>query len=289
MGFEIVTDSSANLPDSIVEKNNIEILSLVYRFGDTEYPSYIKGAKNDLTEFYARLRNKEVAVTACMSPGTCREMFEKMLEEGKDILYIGFSSALSAAYPTARNVIEELKTEYPDRKLFAVDTLAASLGEGLLVTHALKLREEGKTIEEINEWLLENRLNLCHWFTVDDLMYLNRGGRVSTSAAVLGTVLNVKPVMHVDNEGRLVPVSKARGRKRSLQVLVDEMEKTAIDPQKQIVYISHADCEEDANYLADLIKERLGVKEFLIHQIEPVIGSHCGPGTVALFFFGNQR
>ncbi len=289
MGFEIITDSSANLPNSIIDQYNIHVLSLVYRFGDDEYESYIKGADNNLEEFYARLRNKEVAITACVSPGVCHSVAEDLLEQGKEILYIGFSSALSATYVTCMGVLESLKNEYPDQKIYAVDSLAASLGQGLLVTYAARMRKEGKSIDEVYNWLLNNRLNLCHWFTVDDLMFLKRGGRVPATTAIVGTMLSIKPIMHVDNEGRLVPVSKVRGRRNSLLALVDQMEKAAINPEEQIIYISHGDCIADANFVADKIKEKWGVKDILIDYVEPVIGAHSGPGTVALFFLGKER
>lgn len=289
MSFEIVTDSSANLPNDIVNQYNLHILSLVYRFGDVEYESYVKGAENDLKEFYARLRNKEVAVTACVSPGVCRNVSEELLKQGKDILYIGFSSALSATYDTCCHVLEELKTEYPAQKIYTVDSLAASLGQGLIVTYAARLRQEGKSIKEVYNWLMDNRLNLCHWFTVDDLMFLKRGGRIPASTAIVGTMLSIKPVMHVDNDGRLVPVYKVRGRKNSLLALVEQMEKRAVDPEKQIIYISHADCLDDANFVADKIREKWGIEDILIDYVEPVIGAHCGPGTVALFFLGSER
>lgn len=289
MNFEIVTDSSANLPDELIEKYDLHILSLLYHIGDTEYVSYVKGKKTDLSEFYTRMRNKEVITTSCMSSGSCRTVFENILKEGKDLLYIGFSSALSATYQTGCLVLEEMKKEYPDRQILSVDTLGASLGEGLLVTHAARLREEGNSIEFVYDWLLENRLHLCHWFTVDDLFFLMRGGRVSASSALVGTVLSIKPVMHMDNLGRLIPVSKVRGRKNSLRMLLEHMEKTAINPETQTVYISHGDCLEDATYLADKIREKFGTKDIMIQLVEPVIGAHCGPGTVALFFLGKER
>jgi len=289
MSYEIVTDSSANLPDELINQYNLHILSLLYRIGEEEYESYIKGQQTDLTDFYKRMRNKEAITTSCMSSGTCRDLFESILSQGKDLLYIGFSSALSATYQTGIQVLEEMKAEYPNAKIMSVDTLGASLGEGLLVTHAAKLREEGRSIESVYDWLIKNRLHLCHWFTVDDLFFLMRGGRVSASSAIMGTVFSIKPVMHMDDSGRLIPVSKVRGRKNSLRVLLEQMEKTAIDPKNQTIYISHGDCLEDALYLADKIKQKFGTTDILVHLIEPVIGAHCGPGTVALFFIGTER
>lgn len=291
MGYKIVTDSSANLNNEIIDKYGIEILSLMYRVGDKEYNSYIKGEKNDLAPLYAIMRNKESVTTSCVSPGVCNNVFKTLLEQGQDILYLGFSSALSATYQTASVALQQLAEEYPERKVYYVDTLAASLGQGLLVTYAAKQKESGKSIEEVYDWVMENRFHLCHWFTVDDLFFLHRGGRVSKSSAILGTMLDIKPVMHMDNEGRLIPVSKVRGRKKSLNALVDQMEKTAINPETQMVYISHGDCLEDANYVKEQVHTRLGVpnENFFIQYVEPVIGAHSGPGTVALFFIGSER
>lgn len=289
MSFEIVTDSSANLPNDIINKYNIHILSLVFRVNDVEYESYRKGEENDLSQFYTMMRNKDLVTTSCMSPNTCLETFEPLLSNDKDVLYIGFSSALSGTYQTAHNVLEELKEKYPERKIYDIDTLGASLGEGLLVTYAAKQRDEGKSIEEVHSWLIDNILHLCHWFTVDDLFFLKRGGRVSASAAVVGTMLGIKPVLHMDNSGRLIPVTKVRGRRKSLDALLEKMELLAINPEKQIIYISHGDCIEDAEYLANKIKERFGIKDILIHYVDPVIGAHSGPGTVALFFLGTER
>lgn len=289
MGFTIVTDSSANLNNEIIDQYGIEILSLMYRIGDKEYNSYIKGEKNDLAPLYAIMRSKENVTTSSISPGVCNEMFDMLLKQGQDVLYLGFSSALSATYQTASICLKQLAEGYPERKVYCVDTLAASLGQGLLVTYAAKHKESGKSIEEVYDWVMENRLHLCHWFTVEDLFFLQRGGRVSKSTAIVGTLLDIKPVMHMDNEGRLIPVSKVRGRKKSLNALVDQMEKTAINPESQMVYISHGDCLEDANYVKDQIHTRFGVQNFLIQYVEPVIGAHSGPGTVALFFIGTER
>ena len=289
MGFTIVTDSSANLNNEIIDQYDIQILSLMYRVGDKEYNSYIKGEKNDLAPLYTIMRNKESVTTSSVSPGVCTSIFDMLLKQGQDVLYLGFSSALSATYQTASITLQQLAEEYPERKVYCVDTLAASLGQGLLVTYAAKQKESGKSIEEVYDWVMENRLHLCHWFTVDDLFFLQRGGRVSKSTAIFGTILDIKPVMHMDNEGRLIPVSKVRGRKKSLNALVDQMEKTAIHPESQMVYISHGDCLEDANYVKEQVRTRFGVEKFLIQYVEPVIGAHSGPGTVALFFLGSER
>lgn len=289
ISFGIVTDSSANLTDEMIDKYGIDIISLSYRIGEEECQSYVKGEKTDLKQFYEKLRQGEVAETSLINMRDCENAFESVLQEGKDLLYIGFSSALSGTYNAASIVADNMREIYPQRKIYAIDSLAASMGQGLLVYHAVEQRLAGRSIDEVKDWLLENRLRLCHWFTVDDLMYLKRGGRVSVSAAVIGTVLSVKPVMHVDDEGKLVPVRNVRGRKKSLVALVDEMEKTCIDPTEQMVFISHGDSLEDAECVEKLVRERLNVRDVRINYVDPVIGAHSGPGTIALFFLGTKR
>ena len=213
-----------------------------------------------------------------------------LLEQGRDILYLGFSSGLSGTFEATELLIRDLASEFPERKLYAVDTLAASGGEGLLVWHAVQRARAGATIGEVRDWVEENKLHLAHWFTVDDLMFLFRGGRVSKTAAWAGTMLNIKPVMHVDDDGHLIPLEKVRGRKKSLNALVDHMEKSAVQPiDNQMVFITHGDCLEEAEYVADQVKERFGVKEVVINYVDPVIGAHSGPGTMALFFLADKR
>ena len=261
----------------------------MFLVGDKEYYSYVKGEVTDIKKFYTMMRAGQKITTSHINRDVCTGLFESLLGSGKDILYIGFSSGLSGTYQTGHMVLEEMREKYPERKIYDVDTLAASLGEGLLVTYAARMREAGRSIEEVYQWLLDNRLNLCHWFTVDDLFFLKRGGRISATTALAGTVLGIKPVMHVDNEGHLVPVAKVRGRKNSLDALVAHMEQTAIEPGHQTVYITHGDCMEDAEYVADLVRKKFGVKEIVINYVDPVIGAHSGPGTVALFFIGTER
>lgn len=289
MSYTIVTDSSCNLPGHMIEAYGLEVISLKYFVGEQAFESYAKGSDPDYHAFYAMARKKEPLSTTLASPEVCTEVFTRVLQSGNDLLYIGFSSGLSGTYQVAHTVLEELKADYPDRKIYDVDSLAASLGQGLLVHYAVQQKKAGKTLEEVHQWLMENRLKLCHWFTVDDLFYLKRGGRVSGTTALVGTVLSIKPVMHVDNAGHLIPKGKAIGRRRAIETLVDKMAETATDPADQVVYISHGDCKADADYLAEQVKARLGVKEVLIHYIEPVIGCHAGPGTLALFFLGTHR
>ncbi|MBO7303283.1 MAG: DegV family protein, partial [Clostridia bacterium] len=212
------------------------------------------------------------------------------LDEGKDILYLGFSSGLSSTYHSGKLACEELSEEYPDRKLYAVDTLCASLGQGLLVYHAAKMRLDGASIEEVRDFTENKKLNVCHWFTVDDLFFLKRGGRVGAATAVLGTVLGIKPIMHVDNEGKLVKTTTARGRRASIDALCEKAKTGALDAKAKLVaFISHGDCEEDAKYLADKVKKEAGFKDVVIGYVGSVIGSHSGPGTLALFYIGAER
>ncbi|MCF6463599.1 DegV family protein [Clostridium sp. Cult1] len=289
MSYKIITDTSANLTEEMIEQYNIDIIPLVFRIGEEEFYSYVKGEKTDIEQFYDRMRQGEIITTSLISMEKCQDVFESNLKEGKDILYISFSSALSGTYNAALMVAKNLEKEYPERKIYVVDSLAASMGQGLLVYYCAEQKRSGKSIEEVKDWLIENRLQLCHWFTVDDLFHLKRGGRISGTTALVGTVLGVKLVLHVDNKGRLVPVRKVRTRKKSLISLVDEMEKSCINPTEQIVFISHGDSIDDALYVEELVRDRLNVKDIKINYVDPVIGAHSGPGTIALFFIGNTR
>ena len=217
------------------------------------------------------------------------QAMEPHLQAGRDILYLGFSSALSGTYNAGAVAARQLSEKYPDRRLYAVDTLSASMGQGLLVYLTVQQKRAGATIEQARDYAEAQKLHLCHWFTVDDLNHLHRGGRVSATSAVLGTVLNIKPVLHMDDEGRLIFMEKVRGRRNSIKRLLDKMRETAIEPDKQIVFMSHGDCLEDAEYLAGRIREEWNVQDVVINYVGPVIGAHSGPGTLALFFLGTQR
>ena len=289
MSYTIVTDSSCNLTAKQIEDYGIEIISLKYFAKDQAFESYQKGVDPDFKAFYNMARKKEPLSTTLASPELCEQVFERVLSSGNDLIYIGFSSGLSGTYQVAHTILEDLKEKYPERKIYDVDSLSASLGQGLLVHYAVNKKRSGTTIEELYNWLMENRLKLCHWFTVDDLFYLKRGGRVSGAAAVMGTVLSIKPVMHVDDNGKLIPKSKVIGRKRAIEAMVGKMKETAVNPAEQTVFISHGDCVDDAEYLAELVKKEFNVKEVFIHYVEPVIGCHSGPGTLALFFMGEHR
>jgi len=289
MNYEIVTDSSANLTEELIEEYGISIISLFFMLEGKEYSSYTKDEKTDISKFYKMMRDGKVMTTSTFNMSACEKVFESILSKGKDVLYLGFSSALSGTYNTASIIAEKLKEKYPNNKIYSIDTLSASMGQGLLVYYAAQQRQKGKSIEEVKDWVLNNRLKLCHWFTVDDLFFLKRGGRISSTTAIVGTLLSIKPILHVDDEGKLIPVGKVRGRKKSLNELVIEMEKNCIEPEEQTIFISHGDCIEDAEYVKDLIMKKLNVKEILISYVEPVIGAHSGPGTVALFYIGTNR
>ena len=290
MDFEIVTDSSSNLVEEMIDDFGLHVLPLTFMVDGEEYQSYLKGQHTDLKQFYTMMREGKVITTSLPNLAESEALMRGLLEQGRDILYLGFSSGLSGTFEATELLMRDLAAEFPDRTLCAVDTLAASGGEGLLVWHAVQRARAGASIGEVRDWVEENKLHLAHWFTVDDLMFLFRGGRVSKTAAWAGTMLNIKPVMHVDDEGHLIPLEKVRGRKKSLNALVDHMEKSAVQPiDQQMVFITHGDCLEEAEYVAEQVKERFGVKEVVINYVDPVIGAHSGPGTMALFFLADKR
>ncbi|HIR00874.1 MAG TPA: DegV family protein [Candidatus Aveggerthella stercoripullorum] len=290
MNFEIVTDSSCNLTEEMIDDLGVHILPLVFMSEGQEYRSYLKGEKTDLKQFYTMMREGKVFTTSLPNMADAEALFRSLLEAGKDVLYLGFSSALSGTHEAVRMLCMQLASEYPERTVRAVGTLAASGGQGLLVYHACMKAREGAMLEETARWVEENRLHLAHWFTVDDLMFLLRGGRVSKVSAYMGTMLNIKPVMHVDDEGRLIPMEKVRGRKKALQALVKHMEDSAWKPvADQPVFITHGDCIEDVEYVSDLIREKFGDVKITVNYVDPVIGAHSGPGTLALFFLADQR
>ncbi len=287
--YIIVTDSTSDLPVNIIEEFGIVVLPLEFGFGSETYLDYPDHREYGIDEFYERVKKGEKPTTTLVNAKTFEKYFEPILEAGNDILYLGFSSALSGTYASSLIAGKDLMEKYTDSRIEYIDTLAASLGEGLLVYCAARKKQEGCSIDEIKQWILDNRLHLCHWFTVDDLNHLKRGGRISAVSATIGTALSVKPILHVDNEGRLIPVSNVRGRKKSINALLERMEDTCTNPGENPVFISHANCMEDAEYLADLIREKFNVKEIVINYIGPVIGSHTGQGCLTLFFFGTER
>ena len=284
--YVLMTDSSADLPCALIEELNIQVLQLnVTLEGENPRPN----DQLDVKSFYGALREKKSATTSTVSIESFLSAMELILASGKDILYLGFSSGLSGTYNAGFVAAGELSEKYPERKIYTVDTLCASLGEGLLVYTVARMKQDGADIETAYRFAEDQTINLCHWFTVDDLFFLKRGGRVSAATAVMGSLLSIKPVMHVDNDGKLINVLKARGRKDAINQLFAKIRDTAINVAEQTVFISHGDCLADADYLADRIRNELSVKTVVIDYVGPVIGAHSGPGTLALFFFGMQR
>lgn len=287
--YVVMTDSSADLTSELVETLGLDVIPLSVNVGEKSFMNYPDEREIGSHDFYEMLRGGANAKTSAVNVDTFLNAMSVHLKAGKDVLYLGFSSGLSSTYSASEIAAQELRDTYPDRKILTVDTLCASLGQGLLVYLTMQKVLAGATIEEAAAFAEENRLHLCHWFTVDDLFFLKRGGRVSAATALVGSALGIKPVLHVDNEGHLINVSKARGRKNSILALVDRMEQSAIEPGKQTIFISHGDCREDAEFLASEIRKRFGISDITINFVGPVIGAHSGPGTLALFFLGKER
>ena len=284
--YQIITDSGCDLPASKLQEMAVTTVSLTVNFRGESLPDSVDAGIKDI---YAGLRDGEAATTSAVNPDGWAKVIEPALQAGQDALVLTFSSGLSTTYQSAVIAAQEMMEAYPGRKVIVVDSLCASLGQGLLVYYACRKRDEGLSLEELAAWLEKNRLNLCHWFTVDDLMYLKRGGRVSAATAIVGTMLKIKPVLHVDNEGHLISKTKVRGRKASIEALCDKAVELGLPGENDVMYICHGDCIEDAAYLASLLKEKCGVKEVFIGYTGAVIGSHSGPGTLALFFLGENR
>lgn len=287
--YVIVSDSTTDLTKELIEKEELSIIPLEFSIEEKSYFDDPFNVQLTAKDFYDELRSGKAAITSQINASRYIDFLEPFLKDGKDVLILSFSSALSGTYQSSCIACEELKEKYPDRKIISVDTKSASMGEGLLVWHAAQKKKNGLSIEELASWVEDNRLNLCHWFTVDDLNHLKRGGRVSSTAALVGTFLGIKPVLHVDDEGRLIPVSKIRGRRQSLDALVDQMKNTFDNSFSQTVFISHGDSIDDAKYVEQQVREKFNVKDVIINTIGPVIGAHSGPGTIALFFMGSKR
>lgn len=285
MSYKIITDSCCDLSEQMAKELEVAVVPLSVELDGACFDDGQMSPK----AFYDSLRAGKMPRTSGVNPQRWAAEMEPVLAAGEDVLAAAFSSGLSTTYQCAVIAAEELRERYPERKILVVDTLAASRGQGLLVYYAAKLRQAGKPIEEAARWLEDHKRNLAHWFTVDDLMHLKRGGRVSAATAIMGTMLQIKPVLHVDDAGKLISMSKARGRKAALHALVGCAEKTQLPGENDVMFICHSDCAADAEYVAGLVKERLGVKEVYIHYIGSVIGSHTGPGTVGLFFLARHR
>lgn len=284
--YIITVNSTVDLPKEWLTERGVPVVPLKYTI-DKETYNDMEGL--DAKEFFGKLRAGKMAVTSQVNPDEAREALRPFLEEGKDILHLAFSSALSGTCNSMRIAANELKEEYPERKIVVIDTLCACLGEGLLLYYALKRKSEGCSLEETAKWVEDNKLHVCHNVTIDDLDHLHRGGRVSKTVAVLGGMVKIKPMLHVDNQGALQVIGKERGRKKSLNKIVDASLEQSKGWENDLIMITHGDCREDAEYVAGLVREKMGDKDILIHNIGTVIGSHTGPGVVAVFCMGEKR
>ena len=289
MSYKIITDSCANLTDSQIKEYGVEILSLKYYIGDTAYESYVKGEKIDYSNVYRILREKGKITTSLANREDCDKAILPVLEAGYDALILAFSSGLSGTCQNIINSAEDYREMFPDRKIIIVDTLAASMGEGLLVHYAVELQKQGKSMEEVAQWVEDNKLKLCHTFTLDDLFFLKRGGRLSGTSAVVGSLMNIKPLMYVANDGKLYVTGKARGRKAAMNHLIESVGEKGVDLENQIIFMVHGDCEDEARVIGEEVKKRYNVKDVIYNCLDPVIVSHSGPGTLAIFFLGNER
>ncbi len=283
----IFTDSSCDLEPSLLAKWEVPYVSLSVKF-DEDARSF-NNFDMPFHEFYQRMRKGSVARTAAANMESFKEAFEPYVKQGKDILYIGFSSGLSTTVNSGAMAAKELMEEYPGSRILVEDTFAASAGFGLLVYLTVQEKQKGADLDQAAKFVEDTRFHLCHWFTVDDLVYLKRGGRISAAAAFVGGVLNIKPVLHMDNPGHLINMFKVRGRRASIKALADKYGELALNPGKDTVFISHGDCLEDARLLEQMLKDRFGASVQIITYVGPVIGSHSGPGTLALFFLGRER
>lgn len=286
--FKLVTDTSADLPRKYLEQNDIKVMSLAYIIdGNT----YWWDNPMDEHEFYEKMRKGSMPTTSQVNVGDAMEIFERLIRENDEILCVSFSSGLSGTYNSVALAAQNVCESHPDKKIRVVDSKAASLGQGLMVDYALKMQKEGKGLDETADFLEQNFGHFVHVFTVDDLNHLYRGGRVSRATAFVGTLANIKPILHVDDEGHLINIGKVRGRKKSLIELVNLMEQKIGDHVKEnhTIFISHGDSPADAQFVADEVKKRFGIDSFLINYVGPTIGAHSGPGTIALFFYGDER
>ena len=286
MSYRIVTDTCCDFSQVMYKELDLAVVPLAVNFRGKEHNRYTEAWLQDM---YDGLRNGESASTSAANPENWATVIEPVLAAGEDALVMAFSSGLSTTYQSAMIAADELQEKYPDRKIRVVDTLCASLGQGLFVWYACKKRDAGFDLDALADWCEAHKQNICHWFTVDDLMYLKRGGRVSAATALVGTMLQIKPILHVDEEGHLVSVAKARGRKASIEALAKKLGELGLPGENDTVFISHGDCREDVRYLEQLLKEKYGVKEILVDYVGAVIGSHSGPGTIAFFFLGQHR
>lgn len=286
MSYKIITDTCCDFPSEMYKELDLEVCPLAVLYQGQSYTTY---SEQWLKDLYEGLRHGEIATTAAVNPEGWKNVIEPVLQQGMDVLVLAFSSGLSTTYQSAVIAAQDLQEQYPERKINVVDTLCASLGQGLLVYHACKKRDEGYSLEELTQWCEQNKLHLCHWFTADDLMYLKRGGRVSAATALAGTLLQIKPILHVDDEGHLINVGKARGRKAAISAICNKVGELGIPGSNDTVFICHGDCLEDAKTLEAMLKEKYNIQNVFIYYIGAVIGAHAGPGTMSVFFLGEHR
>lgn len=287
--FVLMTDSSCDLPGALARSMELEVVPLTVLVDGVSYTNDLDGKSISSKAFYDLMRQIKPASTSAPSVGAFAAAMEPHLQAGRDLLYLGFSSALSATYSAGEPAARDLREKYPERSILTVDTLCASLGQGMLVYRTWERKRAGASLEECAAFAEEQKHHQCHWFTVGDLSYLYRGGRVSRTTAILGTALQVKPLMHCDDEGRLTKLGTVRGRKQSLLALKDKLKETILEPQGQTIFISHGDCLEEAQFLAERIRAEVPVGEVIINPVGPVIGAHTGPGVMALFHVGTHR
>lgn len=287
--YIIVTDATSDIPNEMANELNVKVVPMSFSLGEKNYNHYPDYRELDIKTFYDKQRAGQTSLTTQINVAVYLDFFEEIIKSDKDVLYISFSSALSSTYQSSVLAAKELNEKYPDFKIITIDSKAATLGETLLVKLAAKKKSEGMNIEDLSKWVDDNHLKVCHYFTVDDLNHLKRGGRMTAMTAFIGTALDIKPILHVNDEGKLIPLDKVRGRKKALKVLFNYLAELSENLEEQTIFIGHGDCIEDARYLESLIKEAYKVKEVIIHPIGPIIGSHTGPGAITLFFLGKHR
>ena len=287
--YIIVTDATSDIPNEMANELNVKVVPMSFSLGEKNYNHYPDYRELDIKTFYDKQRAGQTSLTTQINVAVYLDFFEEIIKSDKDLLYISFSSALSSTYQSSVLAAKELNEKYPDFKIITIDSKAATLGETLLVKLAAQKKSEGMNIEDLSKWVADNHLKVCHYFTVDDLNHLKRGGRMTAMTAFIGTALDIKPILHVNDEGKLIPLDKVRGRKKALKVLFNYLAELSENLEEQTIFIGHGDCIEDARYLESLIKEAYKVKEVIIHPIGPIIGSHTGPGAITLFFLGKHR
>lgn len=287
--YEIFTDSGANLTGEQADGLGVNMISMYYIEDGELHPSYVANGADYLKDFYRTMRTGKVITTTSLNIDEYIDAFEPTLKSGSDILYICFSSAMSGNYNNCVNATRFLNEKYPERAIHLIDSMSGCCGQGLLTYYAADMKESGKDIGEVADWLNANKLNVAHWFTVEDLAYLYRGGRVSRGAYLFGSLAQIKPLMHLNEEGRMVPFSKVIGRRKSIQKISDKIAESIVEPESQYIFVNHADCEDDAEYLVEKLKSKIDAKGYVINMLDPVMGSHAGPGSIAAFCLATGR